>query len=118
MVNLQVDAQDCSIVRVKGELDLSTAPALRTELKRLIAEGARHLLLDLKDVTFIDSSGLVVFIYVRRRLLQKEGTFALINPNVAVRKVLNIAGLDQIFETYVPVVDRSKYFREQIRLGS
>jgi anti-sigma B factor antagonist len=118
MLNLQVDTQDCFIVRVKGELDLSTAPELRAELKRLIGEGAKHLLLDLRDVTFIDSSGLVVFIYVRRRLLQKEGSFALINPNAAVKKILSIAGLDQIFETYVAMADASKNFREQIRLGT
>jgi len=59
---------DASVVRVDGEIDLSTTPKLRRELDAARAEGVT-VLLDLSDVTFIDSTGLMIVDPAAERVL-------------------------------------------------
>ena len=62
---VQVDGH--AKVRVTGELDLATATELRHRLDAVIAAGTGDLDLDLSEVTFLDSSGLVALLEARRR---------------------------------------------------
>lgn len=99
MTKFTVETVDCARVYVSGELDLCTASELRSELSRLTDQGMKHLVIDMHDVEFMDSSGLVVLIQVRKRVSGLGGTFALMDPHPAVQKVLAITRLTKIFET-------------------
>jgi anti-sigma B factor antagonist len=64
----RVEAQDdVAIMALSGELDVSTAPILREELAQVENSGTLAIVLDLRDVTFIDSSGLNEFLEARSR---------------------------------------------------
>jgi len=85
-------------IRPNGEIDIATAGPLREELLALVeAEHPDHLVVDLRDVTFMDSSGLAVLIRVHKQQLQHGGDVTVINPTPSVRRILRITGLDAAF---------------------
>lgn len=94
---IERDGEGAEVV-ASGEIDLASSPELRRELQGLLDDGARHLVLDLADVTFIDSSGLGVLVGALKRVNELEGaTFELRSLHGPVRKVFEITGLDEIF---------------------
>lgn len=84
-------------VRLVGELDLGTAPKLRDELARLTADGARLVTVDMRELSFIDSTGLSVLITGLKRLRQDGGDMTLRSPTPGTLKVLEITGLTEVF---------------------
>lgn len=80
------------LVRVSGELDLASSPTLAAELEEAAASGEGPLILDVSDLTFIDSTGLRVLIDVAQRL-GESGDLVLRNPTRPVMDVLEIAGV-------------------------
>ena len=86
-----------TVLSAAGELDVNTAPELREHLARLAGDGARRIVVDLTDVSFIDSTGLGVLVGVLKRVLQHNGELLLQRPRPAARKVFDITGLDQVF---------------------
>ncbi|MGI8808549.1 MAG: STAS domain-containing protein [Acidimicrobiales bacterium] len=84
-------------VWLQGELDMSTAAQLRDELTRVATDGARHVTVDLRDLAFIDSTGLSVLITGLKRLRQNGGDMALRSPTPGTLRVLEITGLTGVF---------------------
>lgn len=82
---------------VAGEVDLSTAPTLRSRIDELIRDGVRHLVVNLTDVGFMDSSGLSVLVSVRKRMEDADGRLAIVCSRDPVLKVFTITGLDRLF---------------------
>jgi anti-sigma B factor antagonist len=84
-------------IRLRGELDMSTAPLLRDLLVRVASEGTTQVTLDLAGLAFIDSTGLSVLITGLKRLRQQGGDMTLRSPTAGTRKVLEITGLTEVF---------------------
>jgi anti-anti-sigma factor len=81
-----------------GELDHATAPELRGPLDSAIDAGARAILIDLSDCTFIDSTGLSVLVHARSRLIDADGgKLEICCPDPQVRRLLEITGVDRAF---------------------
>lgn len=83
------------VVRVRGEVDLYTAPALERRLNELIDDGAREIALDLGELEFMDTTGLCVLVKAMKRLRAHDGRILLRSPRRSVQKTLEITGLDQ-----------------------
>ncbi len=83
-----------------GEFDLTAATRVRQELDGLIDGGHRRLVVDLRKVSFIDSSGLGVLLGRYRRLSEQGGEMFLVGAQPAVRTVLQMSGVPQV----VPVL--------------
>ncbi len=84
-------------VAITGDLDLTTADSLRERLDDLIVRYPdKDLILDLKDVPFIDSSGLGVILGRYRRLQDRGRRMGLIGVRANVRSVLEVAGVSRI----------------------
>ncbi len=83
------------VVLVRGEIDIATAPALWEVLAEAIP-GTHRLVLDLGDTTFIDSTGLSIFVRALRRLRYDGGDLILRSLRPNVREVLRITGLDKV----------------------
>jgi anti-anti-sigma factor len=87
-----------TLVRLRGELDVASAPDLRERLldllNRLTPSG---LILDLSKLDFIDSSGTAVLVGTERRARLLGCTLVLVAPRAPVSRVLQICGLDQHF---------------------
>jgi anti-sigma B factor antagonist len=98
-------AGDWTVVEVKGEVDLYTAPRLKTLLGDLTAGGGNNIAVDFVGVEFMDSTGLGVLISGLKRCREGGGTLALVGPTEPVRKVLTITGLDQVFAIHDSLSD-------------
>jgi anti-sigma B factor antagonist len=86
---------------VSGEVDLLTAPNLESSLEGVLKSGGAQVTLDLTDVTFIDSCGLVVLISLAHRS-QENGDWLRIRCGSApVRRVIENCGADG----RIPLVD-------------
>jgi anti-sigma B factor antagonist len=89
-----------AVVAVRGDLDLFTAPRLRDALIGASELGARHVIVDLTAVTFIDSTALGVLIGAAKRLHTAGGALDLVCPNQDIRRLVQLTGLDSVFVVY------------------
>ena len=97
-------APDTHVVSVTGEIDLFTAPEFKQRVMTPIAAGVEHVIVDLTETTFIDSSSLGVLIGAHRRLKLRGGTLVVVCENEAIAKTFKITGLDGVF-TIAPSVE-------------
>jgi anti-sigma B factor antagonist len=83
------------IVRVVpvGELDLATSPQLERQLHELRSSGFDHVVLDMRQLTFIDSSGIRVVVAEHRHADTSDRRFSLIRGPRAIQRVLELCGM-------------------------
>jgi anti-sigma B factor antagonist len=81
-----------TIVAVTGELDLLSAPKLRTTLDALVRANPHHIAIDLTATTFMDSTGVHVLVDACNRA---GGHLAVISAEGPVRQVIDVLGLNQ-----------------------
>jgi anti-anti-sigma factor len=87
-----------TVVVPTGELDLATAPALEAALGRAFgAQGPRRVVLDLRELEFIDSSGLRTLLTARRQADQSGADFSLVAGHRGLERTLEIAGVHSVF---------------------
>jgi anti-sigma B factor antagonist len=85
-----------TLLQVAGDLDISSAPALRSALQHALRDHPRRLFVSLQDVSFIDSSGVSVLVGAWRRVSAQGGELVLWAPRPAVHRVLDLAGFSRI----------------------
>ena len=90
-------SEDVFVIALSGEVDLYTAPEFKQRLIDAVAEGARHVVVDLSDTTFIDSTTLGVLVGGVRRLREKDGDLSLVCRDRNINKIFEITGLDKVF---------------------
>lgn len=88
------------IVEVAGEIDLFTAPELKTAITTGLDGGSDKVVIDLSDTTFLDSTALGVLIGAVKRLRDNDGAMTIVNTDENIAKTFEITGLDQILEIY------------------
>ena len=94
------DSGDHTVLAVGGEVDVYTAPRLREKLVELVETGARHVVVDLSRVEFLDSTGLGVLVGALKRLRAVNGTFGLVCAHERLLKIFRITALDRVFSLY------------------
>jgi anti-sigma B factor antagonist len=85
------------VIRVKGEIHATTAPEFSARLNDAIARGKTHMVLDLMDVEFIDSTGLSVLLNGLRRITRVHGQMVIACANPTVLRLFEITKLDSTF---------------------
>jgi anti-sigma B factor antagonist len=98
-------ARDTAVISVEGDLDLATAPELKWALGDLQAAGARHVVIDLAKVGFIDSTALGVLVGAQRALDQGI-RMAIACEEENVLRIFELTGLDCMFEI-VPTLEQA-----------
>ncbi|MBY7142394.1 STAS domain-containing protein [Virgibacillus sp. NKC19-3] len=93
-----VDQQETSTVHLSGEVDAYTAPELKAKLLPLTYHQGHTVNVDLKDVTYMDSTGLGVFISALKSTNEHESKLKLINIQERVLRLFKITGLDEIMD--------------------
>jgi anti-sigma B factor antagonist len=86
---------DGSLLTIAGELDIATVPRVRERLTALIEGGTRRVHVDLRGVTFMDSTALAAFIHAKVQLA--EMTLVLERDSYA-RLIFEVAGLDGVLD--------------------
>lgn len=88
------------VVAVSGEVDLFTAPELKTAITEGIDAGAASVVVDLTRTTFLDSTALGVLIGAVKRLHANGGKLTIVNSDRNIARTFEITGLDQIFKIF------------------
>jgi anti-sigma B factor antagonist len=96
-ISTEKAGSDAIVLSLTGEVDLYTCPELKTELLRVIDEGAQVVVVDLSGTSFIDSTGLAVLIRGAERLRTNDGRLTVVVVDPSLRKIFEVTGLDRIF---------------------
>lgn len=89
-----------TVIAPEGEIDLHSSAVVKEQLEPLIAEKQPKVIVDLSGVSYLDSSGLAVFIEAMQRVQAYGGMFALCGLREGVRHIFAIARLDQVFKIF------------------
>ncbi|WHY00525.1 anti-sigma factor antagonist [Neobacillus sp. DY30] len=85
-------------VSVAGEIDAYTAPKLREELLPLSEGTGKILTVNLKEVSYMDSTGLGVFVGLFKQLNKNEGELKLVELSSRLVRLFELTGLDKIMD--------------------
>jgi anti-anti-sigma factor len=94
--NFQIDTRrdgTAIVLAVSGELDLASSPALRTELARADDAGADLVILDLRELVFMDSTGLSVLVKAHQHAAESGRRFAVVRGGKQVERLLSLTGV-------------------------
>ena len=86
--------QDTAHVVLEGELDIATSPGAEEEIRRIETNGASVIVLDLRGLTFMDSTGLRLLVAADARARDAGRRLVIVRGPEAVHRVLEITGLD------------------------
>jgi anti-anti-sigma factor len=86
------DRAEGSALRLLGELDLASVPNAERHVEDVLAEGRRPLVLDLRELTFVDSSGLRFFILLADRAREQGWELKLLPPPEPAMTVFRLTG--------------------------
>jgi anti-anti-sigma factor len=89
-----------TVLKVRGELDLATAP----QVERLLDDDAPPLVVDLSECSFVDSSGLRVLVAAARRSDESGARLAVVTDEPAILRVLEITALAEMVDVH-PTLD-------------
>lgn len=89
-----------TVLAVKGEVDVYTAPRLREKLVELVSLGQHQIVVDLQGVDFLDSTGLGVLVGGLKRLRSHDGDLTLVCTQPRILKVFEITGLTKVFSIH------------------
>jgi anti-sigma B factor antagonist len=92
-----VDVEDrAALVRLSGELDMSTSGGIYSALARLAGENPDRLVIDLRGVTFMDSTGLRALLDAHGWAARRGWQFALVRGPRQVQRVFEIVALEEV----------------------
>jgi anti-sigma B factor antagonist len=94
----EVGAKRVPVLLVAGRLDASTVSILERALLRVFTTGARVVVVDMGEVSYISSSGLRVLLTARRQARERSGDLVLCNLSASVRDVFDMVGFAVLFK--------------------
>src|SRR4051812_42123637 len=98
--NLRIEVADTTsptILTLTGEIDISTSGRVREALIAISNSGENKVVVDMTNVTFLDSTGLAALVGPLKRFRSMNGEIVLRSPTQGVQKVLEITGLTRVF---------------------
>ena len=87
--------QTSLVVNISGRLDTTTAPAFDTKIRGHL-EDITELVMDCKDLTYISSAGLRVFLTLQK-IMTKQGSMKIVHANDSVLEIFEVTGFSEIF---------------------
>lgn len=97
------------LVQFRGELDHHTTENVRQKIdQQYFDQRIKNIILDLRGLTFMDSSGIGLIMGRYRNCLEKNGKMAVVNDSVYVDKILRMSGLLKIINVYPTIESASE----------
>ncbi|MDQ6605971.1 MAG: STAS domain-containing protein [Actinomycetota bacterium] len=84
-----------SVLAVSGELDLACTPELENHLAQVFQSGAKLVIVDLRELEFIDSTGLSVLVKADQQAQEAGCEFGIVNGGTQVRRLLSLTGVTE-----------------------
>ena len=98
---LITEQSHCNLVSISGRIDSYSAPQIQRVLNSIIENEQHNIIIDLQDVNFLSSSGILTFVKAQRELKQQnKGKLVFVNVSDLVLSNFRIAGFDTIFDFY------------------
>ncbi len=94
------DFGNVKVIGLQGKLDVALSISVEAELDKIIDLGARYIVIDLKEIEYLSSSGLRIFISTMRKLKEAEGRLVLCSVTPTVKKIFKIVDLEDLFQIY------------------
>ncbi len=88
------------VVEPSGILDGTKVTLFRDQITKLVDEGARIILIDLKNVTFVDSSGLGALVSALKMVRSVQGRLCICSINAQVKMLFELTSMDRVFECF------------------
>jgi anti-sigma B factor antagonist len=85
------------VLGVRGEIDVASAPEFHSSLSDLIGQGSEMVIVDLSEVSFIDSTGLGVLVGAEKEMRASGQELRLVVTRPQITKILELTGLDEVF---------------------
>src|SRR5215467_14376063 len=89
-----------NVLPLKGEIDLHVSPSVTASLNEMITKKPECMVVDLSDVSYIDSAGLAALIQAMQKVEGYGGKFMLAGLQETVRSIFEISRLDQVFQIF------------------
>ncbi|HOW59699.1 MAG TPA: STAS domain-containing protein [Candidatus Omnitrophota bacterium] len=105
---------DIHILELSGELDYHSSPELREKLNELTGKQTSKILIDLRGVDYMDSSGIATFVEAFQKTKRYQGRLILAELTTTVRGVFEIAKLDSIFEITKTMDEAFEHFTSKV----
>jgi len=100
------------VLDISGEIDLYNAPEIKDIVNKLIEQKKYSVVINLKEVTYIDSSGIGALISSLSNLKKYQGGLKIINVFASVKKVFELTKLTSFFEIYDSEDEAVKAFQQ------
>ena len=97
MSTVMIDVED-GVVRASGDLDIQSAPMMRSALDRMSQVDGADVVIDMSGVTFMDSTGLTTLMDARLQAERDGWAFTVRRPSSAVRRVFDLAGVGSLLD--------------------
>jgi len=94
------DFNGINVLDVTGEIDVYTAPKFKEAINSVLSMGQNHLIINLAEVTYMDSSGFGALLSATKRLRPIGGTVNLVKCSGSINRILQITRLNTVFNTY------------------
>lgn len=95
-----------TVLRLRGEVDLFTAPRLRTALSELAEYGRRELIVDMRDVEYFGTAGIAALAGALATVRRHGGSLKVACPHPHVLKLFELTDMNKVFRIY-PTVDEA-----------
>lgn len=90
--------EEAILLTVRGDVDLQSSPRVRKAILEAVPKAGVEVAVDLSGVGYMDSSGVAILVEGLRSAREHDKRFRIVDPSQAVRKVLELARLDSVFE--------------------
>lgn len=99
------------VLGVTGEIDVFTAPEFKNAINRAIESGTTDLVIDLTQVSYMDSSGFGTLLGATKRVRPKGGSISLVGCSEAIERMMKITRLDTVFNLFATIDEASAHIR-------
>ena len=101
---------DVALVVLQGELDVAVAPKLKSLLKETVEQGHKKIVVDMKNVLFVDSSCLGVMVNAHKLAAANHGAIKFAQSSEQVRKIFELTRTDKHLSFHATIDDAIKSF--------
>ena len=108
----RVDATT-AIVSLRGEMDVYTAPRAKEAMLDLLSNGYHHLVVNLQQTDYLDSTALGVLVGMLKRVREKDGDLRLAAPPPRILRLLEITRLNKVFSIDASEQEATERFQQK-----
>lgn len=96
----KADYKGINVISIKGDIDMYSSPSLRDELLSMVKKKISPVLIDFKEVSYIDSSGIATFVESLKGITAFGGKLKLVSLPNGIMEIFSFSRLDKVFEIY------------------